>query len=230
MRIRDKEELVPFDAEDINGVFSEEPSPHDTDESVEPHKSLKYKKSLSRKAEINDIDLMLSSESNFNYKRRKELEAHRKNLVKAQQEEEREKLRLAKEARKEETRRIKWEKKAKDIETATKIAEERQKEALARDRKRRANRRKVDRVFDFIGKIIFGIILIVGVLCISNQTVRDRVAITFNNLFELVQEWTDGKDTPSNKTVDELLKPLGEDLNKADTSQDKETKQKEPKS
>ena len=88
----------------------------------------------------------------------------------------------------------------------------------------------MDRVFDFIGKVIFGIILIVGVLCISNQTVRDRVAITFNNLFELVQEWTDGKDTPSNKTVDELLKPLGEDLNKANTNQDKETKQKEPKS
>ena len=75
-----------------------------------------------------------------------------------------------------------------------------------------------------IGKFVFTIILIIGILCISNQAVRDRVAITFNNLFELVGNWADGDTTSSNKTVDELLRPLGEDLNKSDKDSNKQSK------
>lgn len=176
---------------------------------------IKRKEEMTREDEIADLDFQLSEIPNtrFNREKRKQIEAHRKELVKAQQAEERERLKLSKQTRKEEERQAKWRKKAVDAETATKIAEEHQREALARDRKRRAKRRKVDRIFDFIGKIIFTIILIVGVLCISNQTVRDRVAITFNNLFELIGNWVDGDGTSSNKTVDDLLKPLGEELN-----------------
>lgn len=201
------------------------PPDHEPSEPIEiskkgdddPHHTIRIKTGaeMTREDEIADLDFQLSElpHTRFNKEKRKEIEAHRRELVKAQQAEERERIKLSKQTRKEEERQAKWRKKAVDAETATKIAEEHQREALARDRKRRAKRRKVDRVFDFIGKIIFAIILIIGVLCISNETVRDRIAITFNNLFELIGNWTDDEGTPSNKTVDDLLKPLGEELN-----------------
>ena len=182
-----------------------------------PNHTIRFRKKeeMTRENEIADLDFQLSEIPNtgFNRERHKQIEAHRRELIKAQQAEERERLKLSKQTRKEEERQAKWRKKAVDIETATKIAEEHQREALAKDRKRRAKRRKMDRLFDFIGKIIFIIILIIGVLCISNQTVRDRVGIVFNNFFELIENWIDNNGEPSNKTVDSILKPLGEELN-----------------
>ena len=208
-----------------NKIFPEdvvEPSLDDLNE----QSNISIKQEITREMEIADLDYQLSEIPNtkFNRERRKQIEAHRRELVKAQQAEEREKLKLSKQTRKEEERQAKWRKKAIDAETATKIAEEHQREALARDRRRRARRRKFDRVQDFIGRIIFTLILIVGVLCISNQTVRDRVAITFNNLFDLVETWVDGNGTSSNKTVDELLKPLGKELNEVNDYEKVSTK------
>ena len=204
--------------------------PDDTEQSFpDEQANMHFKEETTRDMDIADLDFQLSEleelpNTPFNRKKRKEIEAHRRELIKAQRAEERERLKLSKQTRKEEERQAKWRKKAVDIETATKIAEEHQREALAKDRKRRAKRRKMDRLFDFIGKIIFIIILIIGVLCISNQTVRDRVGIVFNNFFELVGSWADGYTTSSNKTVDELLRPLGEDLNKSDKNSNKHDK------
>lgn len=185
--------------------------------------TLSFKKDMSRENEIADLDVQLMEfdslpKTKINIQKRKEIEAHRKELVKAQQDEERQRIKLAEAKRKEEERRIKWAKKAVDAETQTKLAEERQKEALAKDRKRRARRRKVDRVFDIFGKIIFAIFLVIAILCLSNDTVRQRVAVTFNNIGELISSWTSGKGTPSNKTVNDALEGLGQELNDMNTN------------
>lgn len=192
--------------------------------------NIHFKEETTREMDIADLDFQLSEleempNTPFNRKKRKEIEAHRRDLVKAQRAEEREKIKLDRAKRKEEKKQAEWKKKSVEAETATKIAEEHQRESLARDRRRRARRRKVDRIFDLIGKIVFAIILVIGILCISNQAVRDRVAITFNNLFELVSSWADGDTTSSNKTVDELLRPLGEELNEANKSDKDSSKQ-----
>jgi Fe2+ transport system protein B len=185
--------------------------------------TLSFKKDLSRENEIADLDVQIMEfdslpKSKFNIQKRKEIEAHRKELVKAQQDEEKAQIKLAEAKRKEEERRVKWSKKAVDAETQTKIAEERQKEALTKDRKRRARRRKVDKVFDIFGKIIFVVFLVIAVLCLSNDTVRERVAITFNNIGELIGSWVSGDETPSNKTLDDALKGLGTELNDINTN------------
>ena len=204
--------------------------PDDTEQSFpDEQANMHFKEETTRDMDIVDLDFQLSEleelpNTPFNRKKRKEIEAHRRELIKAQRAEERERIKLDRAKRKEEKKQAEWKKKSVEAETATKIAEEHQREALARDRRRRARRRKFDRVQDFIGKIIFTLILIVGILCISNQSVRDRVAITFNNLFELVGSWADGDTTSSNKTVDELLRPLGEDLNKSDKDSNKHDK------
>ena len=204
--------------------------PDDTEQSFpDEQANMHFKEETTRDMDIVDLDFQLSEleelpNTPFNRKKRKEIEAHRRELIKAQRAEERERIKLDRAKRKEEKKQAEWKKKSVEAETATKIAEEHQRESLARDRRRRARRRKVDRIFDLIGKLIFTIILIIGVLCISNQSVRDRVAITFNNLFELVGNWADGDTTSSNKTVDELLRPLGEDLNKSDKDSNKQSK------
>ncbi len=182
----------------------------------------------SREMDIADLDIQLSElesvpETPFNKEKRKQIEKHRRELIKAQHADKREKLRLAKQIRKEEKRQARWRIKSKEAETSEKLAEERQLEALVRDRKRRARRRKFDSVCSFFGKIVFIGILIVGILCVSNQSVRDRVAITFNNLFAFTQECINDKEVTSNKTINELLKPLGKELNES-TKQNKETK------
>lgn len=171
-----------------------------------------FNEESSREAEIAELD-MLASNKGFDKSKRREIEKHRRELIKAKQSEEKEKIKIAKEARKEQERAAKMAKKSIDAETATKLAEERQREALAKDRKRRARRRAVNNVFDFISRTITLILVIIGILCISNKAVRTRVAITFNNLAELGQHWVDGDEKSSNETVDDLLKPLGKELN-----------------
>lgn len=161
---------------------------------------------LSREEELADLDFQLSelAHTRFNAKKRKEIEQHRRQLIKAQHDEEREKIKLTRQLRREEEKQLKLQQKFTDAETANKINQERQRDALAKDRRRRARLRKFDRIFDFVGKIIFIIFLILGILSISNQAIRDRVAITFNNLFDLVEILTDNNPSSSNKTVDEL--------------------------
>lgn len=157
-----------------------------------------------RDIEIADLEYKLSSNS-FSKSKRREMERHRKELIKAKHDEERENIRLAKENRKEQDRQAKWAKKSIDAETATILAEERQRDALAKDRKRRARRRRVNNFFDFIGKVVTTALLILGILCISNKAVRARVAITFNNIAEVTQHWADGDIESSNKVIDNLL-------------------------
>ena len=154
--------------------------------------NMHFKDKTTREMDIADLDFQLSEledmpNTPFNRKKRKEIEQHRRELVKAQRADEREKIKLAKAKRKEEKKQAIWQRKSIEAETATKLAEENQREALARDRRRRARRRLFDRIFDIIGKIVFGIIIAIIVLYVSNQNVRDKVAITFNNLFEYVE-------------------------------------------
>ena len=70
--------------------------------STSPTSSVSTKTELSREAEIAELDLLLAEfpDTRFHRKKRKEIEAHRKELIKAPQSEEREKLRLAQQARK----------------------------------------------------------------------------------------------------------------------------------
>lgn len=196
MRIKEKPDIedviFPLDTTDTI-----EPS-EDTEEishmtSTSPTSSVSIKTGLSREAEIAELDLLLAEfpDTRFHRKKRKEIEAHRKELIKAQQSEEREKLRLAKQARKEEKRHAKWAKKSVDAETMTKIAEEHQKESLARDRKRRARRRKIDKIFSIIGKAILVISVIFGVLSLSNENVRSKIGDIFHNFYKFVRSWTD---------------------------------------
>ncbi len=196
MRIKEKPDIedviFPLDTSD-----TAEPS-KDTEEishmtSTSPTSFVSIKTELSREAEIAELDLLLAefSDTRFHRKKRKEIEAHRKELIKAQQSEEREKLRLAKQARKEEKRHAKWAKKSVDAETMTKIAEEHQKESLARDRKRRARRRKIDKIFSIIGKAILVISVIFGVLSLSNENVRSKIGDMFYNFYKFVRSWTD---------------------------------------
>ncbi|MEY8330624.1 hypothetical protein AALB81_15060 [Lachnospiraceae bacterium 48-33] len=161
--------------------------------STSPTSSVSTKTELSREAEIAELDLLLAEfpDTRFHRKKRKEIEAHRKELIKAQQSEEREKLRLAQQARKEEKRHAKWAKKSVDAETMTKIAEEHQKESLARDRKCRARRRKIDKIFSMAGKAIFVVSVIFGVLSLSNENIRSKIGDIFYNFYKFVRSWTD---------------------------------------
>ena len=177
MRIKEKPDIedviFPSDTSDTTEPFKDtEEISHMT--STSPTSSVSIKTELSREAEIAELELLLAEfpDTRFHRKKRKEIEAHRKELIKAQQSEEREKLRLAQQTRKEEKRYAKWAKKSVDAETMTKIAEEHQKESLARDRKRRARRRKIDKIFSMIGKAILVISVIFGVLSLSNENVR----------------------------------------------------------
>ncbi len=161
--------------------------------STAPASSVSIKTELSREDEIAELDLLLAEfpDTRFHRKKRKEIEAHRKELIKAQQSEEREKLRLAQQARKEEKRHAKWAKKSVDAETMTKIAEEHQKESLARDRKRRARRRKIDKIFSIVGKAILVVSVIFGVLSLSNENVRSKIGDMFYSFYKFVRSWTD---------------------------------------
>lgn len=196
MRIKEKPDIedviFPLDTTD-----TAEPS-KDTEKishmtSTSPTSSVSIKTELSREAEIAELDLLLAEfpDTRFHRKKRKEIEAHRKELIKAQQSEEREKLRLAKQARKEEKRHAKWAKKSVDAETMTKIAEEHQKESLARDRKRRARRRNIDKIFSMIGKAILIISVIFGILSLSNENVRSKIGDMFYSFYKFVRSWTD---------------------------------------
>lgn len=174
---------------------------------------IRQKEELGLDMAINDLAIMLDELPNdrFNYKRRREIEAHRKELVKAQQKEQRESIKISKMQREEEERKAKWIKKAIEVETATRIAEERQIESLARERRRRARRRRLDSIKDFTCKIILTAFIICGLSLMSNNTIRDRFVLTCNNFVDWVQSWTDGDGESSNKLVEDILKSFDEE-------------------
>ena len=73
----------------------------------------------------------------------------------------------------------------------TKIAEEHQKESLAKDRKRRARRRKTDKIFSMAGKAILVVSVIFGVFSLSNENVRSKIGDMFYSFYKFVRSWTD---------------------------------------